>query len=102
MAPRREDDDGAPAGMTARTAHAGSGDSRPVVWVLVPYAIDGDRLDGDTFETPETKTELALAFDTLRLPWVWQPVVPGSLDHIVSQLVSSSRTRRRAGSRPAI
>lgn len=79
--------------MTVGTAHAGSGDPRPLVWVLVPYAIDGDRLDGDTFETPETKTELALAFDTLRLPWVWQPVVLGSLDHIVTQLTSSSRTR---------
>jgi D-alanine-D-alanine ligase len=63
--------------------------SEPLIWALIPYFIEDGRLDGDTYESEETKAELASAFRTLGFPWIWQPVVPGNINDVVSQMVRS-------------
>jgi D-alanine-D-alanine ligase len=66
--------------------------SEPLIWVFIPYFNEDGLLDGDTFDHENTKAELAKAFNTLRLPWIWQPVVLGNLDEVVNQV---ARYRRR-------
>jgi len=70
--------------------------SDPLIWVLIPYFIEDGRLDGETFENEDTKTELAQAFHSLGMPWIWQPVVLANIDNVVSQI---KRYRQR---RPVI
>lgn len=66
---------------------------KPLVWALIPYAIEGSRLTAATYENEVTKSELATAFDALGLPWIWQPVVHGTIDEVTTQL-TASMTRR--------
>jgi len=70
------------------TAH-----SAPVVWALIPYGFEGDRLSAETYDNESTKTELATAFSELGLPWVWQPVVLGSIEDITAQMAASVKRR---------
>lgn len=65
----------------------------PCVWALVPHAIEGDRLISTTYESEATKVALAEAFNQLGLPWIWQPVVIGTVDEIVGQLAASLARR---------
>jgi D-alanine-D-alanine ligase len=68
-------------------------DVKPLVWALIPYFIEGQRLVGETFESEAVKAELAAAFHDVGCPWIWQPVVLGSLEELVGQLVSSCKQR---------
>lgn len=68
-------------------------EQRPLVWAFIPFGIEGQRLVGDTYDTADTKAELAAAFHSLGLPWIWQPLVRECLDEIIEQ-VSRERTRR--------
>ena len=67
--------------------------SKPLVWALIPYRIEGTRLAADTYENEATKTELAAVFHELGLPWVWQPVVASGLEELISQLNASTKRR---------
>ncbi|NJD11150.1 MAG: hypothetical protein FIB01_12210 [Gemmatimonadetes bacterium] len=66
---------------------------KPMVWALIPYALEGDRLTADTYDNERTKAELAAVFATLGVPWIWQPVVHGSIDEITAQLAASLQHR---------
>lgn len=68
-------------------------DAKPIVWALIPYSIEGDRLTASTFDSEVTKNELAETFQTMGLPWIWQPVVLGSMAEVIQQLVASSKQR---------
>ena len=65
----------------------------PIVWALIPYCLEDGRLTADTFESEATKSELAVAFNQLGLPWIWQPMVHGAIDEIVAQLALSLQRR---------
>ena len=67
--------------------------SKPLVWALIPYEIEGNRLKAESYETEVTKAELASAFHELGLPWIWQPIVLGTIDDIAGQLVESAARR---------
>jgi D-alanine-D-alanine ligase len=62
-----------------------------LIWVFVPYSIRNGRLDGLDFESVQSKYELARAFRTLNLAWIWQPIVHSNLDAIVQQVTESRR-----------
>ncbi len=80
--------------MTEQVAGpAGRNGHKPLVWALIPYEIRGSRLTADTFDSEATKSELAATFGSLGLPWIWQPVVLGSLDEVISQISSSFANR---------
>jgi D-alanine-D-alanine ligase len=66
---------------------------KPIVWALIPYDIQGGHLTADTYDNDRTKAELASTFHQLGLPWIWQPVVLGSIDDIVAQLATSLARR---------
>jgi D-alanine-D-alanine ligase len=68
-------------------------DLKPLVWALIPYTIAENRLTAETYENEPTKAELAAAFDALGLPWIWQPIVLGSIDETTAQLITSMRHR---------
>jgi D-alanine-D-alanine ligase len=56
-----------------------------LIWAFVPYIVDGSRLDGLDFDTLQSKRELAEAFRTLNLPWIWQPIVQTNVDQCIQQ-----------------
>lgn len=66
---------------------------RPFVWVLVPYAIDGTRLQGETYDSEAVKTELAATFHDVGCPWIMQFVVAGNVDLVAAQLAASAARR---------
>ncbi len=69
------------------------GDSCPLVWAFVPFMLRDGRVFGESYDTEQTKVELALAFHQLGLPWIWQPILRENLDEIVSQVLMSRRHR---------
>ena len=60
---------------------------RPVVWAFTPYLTRDRKLIGESYDNEQTKAEVACAFHSLGLPWIWQPIVPGSLDDVIAQVV---------------
>ncbi len=78
---------------TDGAAVAGRDYSRPLVWALSPYRIDDGRLLADDWDLEPTKSQLALSFARLGLPWIWQPVVLGSVDEVVAQVAASHAER---------
>src|SRR5215467_4097787 len=59
---------------------------RPMVWALTPHLIRDGKLVGESYDNEQTKTEVAAAFHSLGLPWIWQPVVPASIGDVVAQI----------------
>ncbi len=59
-----------------------------MIWAFTPYRINGGQLVGESYDDGQTKAELADAFQKLGLAWVWQPVVAGSLDAVISQIAA--------------
>src|ERR1051326_2666905 len=59
----------------------------PLVWALTPYLVRDRRLVGESYDNEQTKAEVAEAFHALGMPWVWQPVVPGSIDEVLAEIV---------------
>ncbi len=58
-----------------------------LVWAFIPYVVEaGGALNGYDFDTPQTKSELARAFQGLGLPWIWQPITAQNLQSIVQQV----------------
>lgn len=66
---------------------------RPMVWAFIPYRIDDARLLAESYETAQTKTELAEAFLALGLAWVWQPVTLNELPNLMGQLLECRKKR---------
>ena len=66
---------------------------KPMVWVFIPYRIDGTRLLAESYETAQTKSELAEAFLALGLAWVWQPVTLNELPNVMAQLLECRKKR---------
>ena len=64
---------------------------RPLVWAFTPHLIRGRNLVGESYDNEQTKAELACAFHNLGLPWIWQPVVPDSLECVIAQVVQCRR-----------
>lgn len=60
---------------------------RPLVWAFAPYLIRDRKLIGESYDNEQTKAEVACAFHSLGLPYIWQPIVPGSLDEVIAQVV---------------
>src|SRR4051812_10976421 len=58
----------------------------PLVWALTPYLIRDRRLVGESYDNEQTKAEIAAAFHSLGMPWVWQPVVPECIDEVLAQI----------------
>jgi D-alanine-D-alanine ligase len=58
----------------------------PLVWALTPYLIRNRRLVGESYDNEQTKAEIAAAFHSLGMPWVWQPVVPECIDEVLAQI----------------
>ncbi len=67
--------------------------THPFVWALIPHSLEGDRLTAATYDNERTKSELAASFASLGLPWVWQPVVLGSMADVIEQLTASAARR---------
>jgi D-alanine-D-alanine ligase len=67
-----------------------------LIWALIPFWIDNGRSVNESYDTAQTKLELAMAFRHLGLPWVWQPL---SLCSVPSQVAQIARFHRE---RPAI
>ena len=65
----------------------------PLVWALIPYELDGNKLTAEPYDNEPTKSELAMVFHELGLPWIWQPVVLSSIEQVKTQLVLSMQTR---------
>jgi D-alanine-D-alanine ligase len=59
----------------------------PVIWAFTPYLIRDNKLVGESYDNDQTKTEVAGAFHTLGLPWIWQPVVPASIGDVIAQVL---------------
>jgi D-alanine-D-alanine ligase len=66
---------------------------RPMVWAFIPYRIDDARLVAESYETAQTKAELAEAFLALGLAWVWQPVTLNELPNLMGQLLECRKKR---------
>jgi D-alanine-D-alanine ligase len=58
----------------------------PTVWALTPHLVRDGKLVGESYDNEQTKAEVAAAFHTLGLPWIWQPVVPASISEVVAQI----------------
>lgn len=69
------------------------GGTNPIVWALIPHSLEGDRLTAATYDNERTKSELAASFAALELPWVWQPVVLGSMADVIEQVTASGARR---------
>ena len=63
------------------------------MWALIPYAIEGEKLTAETYENEITKAELAAAFNALGYPWIWQPIVHGTIEDITAQIAASMLNR---------
>jgi D-alanine-D-alanine ligase len=59
---------------------------KPLVWAFTPYLLRDSKLVGESYDNEQTKAEVASAFQTLGLPWIWQPVVPGSIAEVIAQV----------------
>lgn len=68
-------------------------DLKPLVWALIPYGFEGNRLTASTYDNETTKAELASVFNRLGFPWIWQPVVHGSIEEITAQMRLSAQRR---------
>jgi D-alanine-D-alanine ligase len=60
---------------------------RPVIWAFTPYLVRDRKLVGESYDNEQTKAEVACAFQTLGLPWIWQPIVPDSIGDVIAQIV---------------
>jgi D-alanine-D-alanine ligase len=58
----------------------------PLVWALTPYLVRDRKLIGESYDNEQTKAEIAAAFHALGMPWIWQPVVPDSIDDVLAQI----------------
>ena len=58
----------------------------PLVWALTPYLIRDGKLVGESYDNEQTKAEVAAAFHTLGIPWIWQPVVPECIGEVLAQI----------------
>ncbi len=65
----------------------------PLVWALIPYSIEDSQNTSESDEIKATKAELAEVFDELGLSWIWQPIVPGSIEEFAAQLSQSMQNR---------
>jgi D-alanine-D-alanine ligase-like ATP-grasp enzyme len=59
---------------------------QPMVWALTPHLVRDGKLVGESYDNEQTKTEVAAAFHSLGMPWIWQPVVPASIGDVVAQI----------------
>jgi D-alanine-D-alanine ligase len=57
-----------------------------MIWAFTPYLIKDRKLIGESYDDSPTKAELACAFQILGLPWIWQPIVPDSMDAVIAQV----------------
>ncbi len=67
-------------------------DRRPLVWALTPYLLRDSRLIGESYDNEQTKAEVARAFCSIGLPWIWQPVVPHSIGDLIAQIAKCRET----------
>ncbi|MEI7614433.1 MAG: hypothetical protein WCK63_16155 [Betaproteobacteria bacterium] len=65
----------------------------PLIWAFIPFWIAQNQLQGDSYDTGDFKSELALAFHHLGLPWIWQPITHGNLAQAIEQALASSKQR---------
>jgi D-alanine-D-alanine ligase len=66
---------------------------KPIVWTLVPYWIEETTVTSDCYDLARYKIELAAAFQELALPWIWQVVVVGNIESVMTQIAECA-TRR--------
>jgi len=57
-----------------------------LIWAFVPYSVREGRLDGFDFDTLQSKRELADAFRSLNLAWIWQPITETNLEAVIEQV----------------
>lgn len=58
----------------------------PVIWTLVPFWIEGDRLVSDSYDLGPYKIELASTFQELNLRWILQMVVHSNINDVIEQI----------------
>lgn len=68
-------------GSTGRLAAAD-----PVIWTLVPFWIEGNRLASDSYDLGPYKIELASTFQQLGLRWILQIVVHSNIREVMEQI----------------
>ncbi len=62
------------------------GEVRPVVWTLTPFRLEDAMLVSESYDWCYYKRELATTLRSLGVPWILQPVVPGTVNEVVSQI----------------
>ncbi len=60
---------------------------KPLIWAFTPYLLRDGKLVGESYDNEQTKAEVACAFQALGMPWIWQPIVPDSIDEVIAQVV---------------
>lgn len=60
------------------------------VWAFIPYWLVGGELKSQSYDTPQTRQELADVFGALGLDWQWVPITRENLDDTVEALLGSA------------
>ena len=60
------------------------------VWAFIPYWLVGDKLVSESYDTPQTRNELAEVFEKLGLEWTWVPITTHNLHSTVESILQSS------------
>lgn len=63
---------------------------RPLIWVLTPFRIEESALVSESYDWCYYKRELAATLRCLGLPWIFQPVVPATLNDVIRQIRESA------------
>jgi D-alanine-D-alanine ligase len=64
-----------------------------MIWAFIPYRVADERLIAESYDTEQTKSELAEAFHALGLAWVWQPITLNTLPTVLDQLTECRKRR---------
>lgn len=64
-----------------------------LIWALIPFWIDNGQTVNESYDTAQTKLELATAFRDLGFAWVWQPLSLQSVGPMVTQLAAFHKDR---------
>jgi len=59
---------------------------RPVIWTLIPFRIEDSNLVSESYDWCYYKKELAATIRSLGLSWIFQPVLPATLNEVVGQI----------------
>jgi D-alanine-D-alanine ligase len=64
-----------------------------LIWALIPFWIDNGQSVNESYDTAQTKLELAMAFRELGIAWVWQPLSVQSVGALVAQMAAFHKDR---------